>query len=172
MGGAFGPPIGDIWCTGDGKKWSLVTKEPKFKALNGLSAVVFDGKIWLLGASNVGLSTNETWCSTDGENWNEVNDSVFSGSIGGNAIAANNAIVLIGDNNVGIHVRYSSIRYSTDGFRWTLINDENGKIYGKDNMTIFTPRKNSIFLFFKEKIWAIGGLDKDDQPVSDVWSSE
>jgi hypothetical protein len=60
----------DVWTSKNGLDWQQLTPEiVKGEQLFGYSAVVFDGKIWLLGCNRNGLFSSQVLVSSDGKNW-------------------------------------------------------------------------------------------------------
>ncbi len=62
--------------------WTLVTDAAAFAARDGAGALVYDGKMWLIGGWNPGdklhfpkICNNEVWASADGRLW--VMEGVF-----------------------------------------------------------------------------------------------
>lgn len=60
----------DVWRSTDGFNWHLIAPEiVPGEEIFGYTAVVFDGKIWLLGCNRNGRFTSEVLYSADGKNW-------------------------------------------------------------------------------------------------------
>jgi len=60
----------DVWSSTDALEWKLVTNEiVKGEQIFGYAAVVFDGKIWLLGCNRNGRFASEVLVSSDGKTW-------------------------------------------------------------------------------------------------------
>lgn len=64
-----GAAANDVWSTADGVRWQLETDEIAPERPVGYSAIVFDDRIWLLGANRAGMFTNEMLVSADGKDW-------------------------------------------------------------------------------------------------------
>ncbi len=60
--------LNDVWSSEDGLTWTQVTAAAPWCPRSGLAAVVYHGKIWVLG----GGDRNDVWCSEDGANWTQV----------------------------------------------------------------------------------------------------
>src|SRR5688572_20542626 len=65
-------------------EWTLVTPKAAFAPRDGAGALVFDGRMWLLGGWNPTdktffprLCNNEVWSSTDGSTWTLVKPNTF-----------------------------------------------------------------------------------------------
>jgi hypothetical protein len=60
----------DVWSSPDGLNWTLETKElVKGETIYGSAAIVFDGKIWMLGCDRNAVFKSEILTSTDGKKW-------------------------------------------------------------------------------------------------------
>jgi len=65
-------------------KWVNVTQTAAYAPRDGAGALVFDGKMWLLGGWNPSdkvyfprICNNEVWSSTDGVTWSLVKPNTF-----------------------------------------------------------------------------------------------
>lgn len=56
--------LNDVWCSGNGVDWTLVTGNAGWSPRRGHTAVVFDNRMWVLGGPD-----SSVWYSTDGKNW-------------------------------------------------------------------------------------------------------
>jgi hypothetical protein len=59
----------EIWSSPDGKEWTKVTGE--LPAMSGGSPIVFDGKLWLVGANRDGAFGRSSLVSSDGVTWTD-----------------------------------------------------------------------------------------------------
>jgi hypothetical protein len=57
----------EVWSTTDGKEW--IKSPAEMPAINGGTPVVFDGKVWLIGANRDGVFGRSSMVSSDMENW-------------------------------------------------------------------------------------------------------
>jgi len=65
----------NIYYSVDGSNWVLATANPPFEIRHSHTAVVANGKIWVIGGYSFNLGAlNDVWCSSDGINWECVND--------------------------------------------------------------------------------------------------
>src|SRR5262245_63236971 len=67
-------------------RWVNVTKQVAFAPRDGAGALVFRGRMWLLGGWNPGdpehfprVCNNEVWSSADGARWSLVKPNTFGG---------------------------------------------------------------------------------------------
>lgn len=59
----------EVWASRDGKEWRRV--QTAFKRKWRGTPVVFDGKLWLVGANRGGTFESAVWMTEDGSNWQE-----------------------------------------------------------------------------------------------------
>ena len=61
--------FGDVWYSRDAKTWTEATYSAPWGRRFGQGAVVFDGKMWVMGGTrdfNHNVLFNDVWCSSDG----------------------------------------------------------------------------------------------------------
>lgn len=107
----------DVWSSMDGLNWERVTGEiVRGEEIFGYTAIVFDGRIWLLGCNRNGRFSSQVLVSSDGKNW-EGQDAPWSPRGGIAAAVFNKKIYMTGGKYGGTpdHVDFV---YSND--LWTL----------------------------------------------------
>jgi hypothetical protein len=176
----------DVWSSSDGANWTLVkpssigraylgsakpppqpSAEPATWSARGVicGAVVFNGRIWLIGGgvygtpSNPEVLYNDVWSSADGVSWSRAIDhtpwnpriyhdiTVYDGHmwvIGGHAAD--------GDGNL------ADVWYSSDGVQWTQLPN-----------TPWLARHAASAAAFNGVLWLTGGT-ADGGSQNDVWS--
>lgn len=73
IGGNGQTALNDVWWSTDGRTWSQVTATTPFTPGRGLhSAVVFNGRIFVIGGLNGSTDYNDVWSSSDGVVWNQL----------------------------------------------------------------------------------------------------
>jgi hypothetical protein len=90
--------LDDVWASADGRLWELVADGP-FAARAGHTAVVFDGKIWVIGGTHAwpAASQSDVWYSADGVNWCEATGTTeFSSRYGHASVAFQDGLWVIG----------------------------------------------------------------------------
>ena len=146
--------------------WKSVTMKAAWAPRDGAGALVFKGRMWLLGGWNPGdkkhfprICNNEVWSSTDGAAWSLVKpntfiDDTFDGSrdwegrhTAGYVVYKGKMWIVGGDGNQGHY--QNDVWNSADGKTWTLVN--------KDRPVPWGPRVLHYTFVFKDKIWVIGG---------------
>jgi len=153
----------DVWSSADGKNWKLeLANAPWSKRTHG-KAIVFDGKIWIIGGGTrapKANSLNDVWSSVDGVNWTLVTDSAaWAPRIWFSALVYRNRIWVLGgwseSGNIG------DVWYSKDGKNWTEFKSD----------IQWTKRHEHSAFVFKDKIWIAGGAAEPDYKLdSEVWS--
>lgn len=151
----------DVWSSSDGKNWELVTQAPWApRAFH--SAVVFKGKIWVMGGGSYKpdyYAFNDVWSSEDGKHWKKVSDAPWSSRIWFSTVVYQNRMWVIGgwDKKDG---NYGDIWHSSDGVRWNRL----------VTATQWRPRHEHSAYVFQDKIWVAGG--HADPLTNEVWVIE
>jgi Concanavalin A-like lectin/glucanases superfamily len=140
----------------------------EFFGRDGVGALSFQGKMWLLGGWNgelVPTTNNEVWSSTDGVNWQLVTRAPWERRHdAGYAVFQGRMWVVGGDRITG---HYQNDVWSTaDGINWERATDD----------VPWANRATQYVLTFKDRLWLMGGQQTFETtlPVvayNDVWSS-
>ena len=169
-------------------EWVKVTDNAAFAPRDGAGALVFKGKMWLLGGWNPRdmehfprMCNNEVWSSEDGLTWDLINENTFH-SFGrtfrrrldwegrhsaGNVVFKDKMWIVGGDANQGHH--QNDVWNSEDGKTWHYVNIDNPVPWG--------PRSLHQTLVFKDQIWVLGGqtmplfADVEEKVYYDIWRS-
>jgi hypothetical protein len=147
-------------------RWVKVTDRAAFAPRDGAGAVVFRGRMWLLGGWNPGdrehfprVCNNEVWASSDGARWTLVKPNTFGVSgaapradwegrhTAGYAVFRDRMWILGGDANQGHY--QDDVWSSADGRHWTLVN--------AGQPVPWSPRALHATLVFRDRIWVLGG---------------
>lgn len=150
--------------------WSLVTDAPAFPPRDCAGALVFDGRMWLLGGwfPYADPKTNsEVWSSGDGLDWQLATVAPWEGRhCAGYAVHDGRMWIVGGDNN-----RYhyqNDVWSSPDGVTWTQVAAD---VPWRDRVT------HSV-VAFHDRLWVLGGQQityfdpsGGDAVYDDVWSS-
>ena len=114
----------DVWTSNDGLDWKQVTPEiVKGEPIFGYTAVVFDGKIWLLGCNRNGRFSSQILVSRDGQNW-EAQSAPWTPR-GGIAAAVHDGKIYLTGGKYGGTPDMPNFIYSND--IWTLTTVEVSK---------------------------------------------
>lgn len=167
-------------------KWVNVTNSAAYAPRDGAGALVFHGRMWLLGGWNPGdkvnfpkVCNNEVWSSKDGVTWSLEKPNTF-GKAGfdpgldwegrhtaGHVVYDNKMWIIGGDANQH-HYQYD-VWNSTDGKTWNYVNQGRQVPWG--------PRVLHYTVAFKGKIWVMGGqtvpqfATAEHQFYNDIWNT-
>jgi N-acetylneuraminic acid mutarotase len=122
--GGTGTRFNDVWSSPDGVNWTqqIPAGGAIFSPRLGHAAVVYGGKLWVIGGDIDGGGTetvvNDVWSTADGTSWVKVSDSAAFPAREGHGVAVfNDAMWIVGgdDANGG----RSDVWKSTDGVTWS-----------------------------------------------------
>jgi len=133
----------DVWASTDGINWHQLTDSAAWSGRAGLSSVVYNGEIYVMGgsinddAAIIGgnpqrIYFNDVWKSSNGITWNLVTDSAdWAPRAGGIAIVKDGYIYMIGGEE-GFLCQpggpcppyFNDVWRTQDGFNWELVQDE------------------------------------------------
>ncbi len=117
--------LNDVWSSPDGTNWTQQTPAGGniFSPRMGHAAVVYAGKLWVIGGDVADGTPNDTlvsdvWYTTDGTTWvNASANPAFAAREGHSVAVLNNSMWLsAGDNSGGA---LADVWASTDGVTWT-----------------------------------------------------
>ncbi|MDD2716044.1 MAG: hypothetical protein PHW04_09135 [Candidatus Wallbacteria bacterium] len=144
----------DVWWSTNGITWYSAREngEPNgFSARYGHSSVIFDNKMWVIGAESSSGLKNDVWWSDDGTTWSMARD---SGTPNGFTARAGHASVVFNDKMWVIGGTTGSLMadawVSPDGVNWTCVrknSDPDG----------FPAMSGQTSVVFGNKMWVIGG---------------
>ena len=145
-------------------EWVEVNGNAAFAPRDGAGALVFGGKMWLLGGWNPGdkvyfpkICNNEVWSSANGIDWSLEKPNTFREEgfdperdwegrhTAGYAVFQDRMWIVGGDANQGHY--QNDVWHSIDGKRWTCVSRE----------VPWGPRVLHYTLVFAGRIWVMGG---------------
>ena len=150
----------DVWSSADGKEWELVTANAGWSKRGHGQAVVFDGKMWIMGGGlwhPEHVATNDVWCSEDGANWTQVTAAApWKPRLWFSSVVYRDRMWVIGGWSKETD-NFGDVWYSKDGKNWTEL---------KSDVIWKTRHEHSAYVF-QDKIWVAGGHAR---PLnSEVW---
>ena len=153
----------DVWSSPDGKQWDLATANAGWSKRAHAQAVVFDGKIWIMGGGlwhPEHVATNDVWCSEDGANWTRVTDAPpWKPRLWFSSVVYRDRMWVIGGWSKE-NGNFGDVWYSENGKDWTELKSD----------VIWKSRHEHSAYVFRDKIWVAGG---HAEPLnSEVWSLE
>jgi hypothetical protein len=156
-------------------RWMKITDEADFAPRDGAGALVFRGRLWLLGGWNPRdkahfprICNSEVWSSVDGAKWHLENaQAPWEGRhTAGYCVFKDRMLIIGGDANQRHY--QSDVWASSDGRSWERIAD----------CVPWGPRVLHYTVTFNERIWVMGGQTVPQfAPAKevfhcDVWNSE
>jgi hypothetical protein len=167
-------------------RWIRVTDKAPFAARDGAGALVFRGRMWLLGGWNPGdrghfprICNNEVLSSSDGAGWSLIKPNTFRNGqfdsthdwegrhTAGYVVFQDKMWIVGGDANQGHY--QDDVWNSSDGTTWTRVNPDRPVPWG--------PRALHHTLVFRDKIWVMGGqtlpqiAPAPESFYGDIWNS-
>lgn len=154
----------DVWYSEDGKEWKQATASAEWSPRAYHSAVVHDGKIWVMGGGNYVPeyeALHDVWSSEDGVHWTQVSDKApWSPRIWFSSVVYRDHLWVLGGWSNNPSKNWQDVWYSRNGKDWKELKSE----------TIWKERHEHSAYVFQDKIWIAGG---HAQPLSsEVWSLE
>jgi hypothetical protein len=152
----------DVWSSADGKQWKLEVKNAAWSPRAYHSAVVHEGKIWVLGGGNyvpAYHALNDVWNSSDGVHWERATDRAgWSPRLWFSAVVHRDRMWVLGGWSNNPSKNWGDVWYSRDGKEWTAL---------RSNVVWKARHEHSAYVH-RDKIWVAGG---HAQPLSsEVWS--
>jgi hypothetical protein len=138
-------------------RWRCITDAPPWAPRDGAGAVVFRGKMWLLGGWNHtdpstfpdenGQTCSEVWSSMDGASWKlELAEAPWPSRHCSGFLVHDDAIWLVGGDN-GRGPYQKDVWRSTDGVNWELVLAEGP----------WPDRALYLTAVFDGRLWIMGG---------------
>jgi hypothetical protein len=165
-------------------EWIKVTGKAAFAPRDGAGALVFDGRMWLLGGWNPAdpehfprVCNNEVWSSRDGSHWTLKNPNTFGEEAfdpahhwegrhtAGYVVFRDRMWIIGGDANQGHY--QSDVWCSENGRDWRRVSRQ----------VPWGPRVLHYTAVFRGRIWVMGGqtlpqfAPMEERFYGDAWSS-
>lgn len=155
-------------------EWTCITEDAAFAGRDGAGALVFNGRMWLLGGWNPNDKVNfpricnsEVWSSVDGAEWTLENPQApWEGRhCAGYVVHQGRMWIVGGDANQGHY--QNDVWSSADGVNWDMVTDS----------IPWGPRILHFTFAFDGNIWIMGGQTSpqfapaDEKFYTDVWCS-
>jgi len=177
----------DVWRSEDGVVWENMTQDAGWGARAGLSAVVFNNEIYIMGGSVNDDSSitpngpariyyNDVWKSQNGMNWELVTaDAPWAPRAGGIAVAKDGYIYMIGGEDGFIcnpdtprcPPYYNDVWRTQDGLDWELVNESCAWSARPGHQVVVAQNKFILFGGF-----GLGPEIEVPANPMDVWISE
>ena len=146
--------------------WTKATDSAAFGGRYGAATVVFKDRIWVIGGSSYdGTRFTDIWSTADGSAWRREAELVPCLPRSGHTVVefGGRLWLMGGAATIGgsIFNAQSDVWSSFDGINWTR----------EEDSAAFAPREKHTTLVFNNKIWIMGGQDKNGKMLGDSWSS-
>ncbi|MFQ5734209.1 MAG: galactose oxidase [Planctomycetaceae bacterium] len=160
-----------VWSSTDGTTWKRVTKNAGWTPRIAAAAVVFKGKMWILGGTenyyfgDEKSLKNDVWSSTDGRNWKlATSHAGWSPRAYHQAAVLNGRIYVFGGGNyVPKYHALNDVWSSEDGVKWTRVT----------KAAPWHPRLWFSSVVYRDRMWVLGGWsNKPSTNWGDVWYSK
>jgi N-acetylneuraminic acid mutarotase len=163
--------MNDVWSSSDGITWTQQTPAGSniFSPRMGHAAVVFGGKLWVIGGDVATGTTSDTvvndvWYTADGTTWAQATANAAFPAREGHAVAVlNNSMWLIGGDNG--QTGMADLWMSTDGVTWA----QQAPVG-----TPFPARTLHATATLNSRLYVVGGAAASAWGVTqynDVWST-
>lgn len=169
----FSKVTNKVWSSSDGLTWTVT--EPavatdRWSIRERINAVVFNGKLWVIGGSGYpafgntnsnGTAYNDVWNTTDGTTWTKVTDAAqFIPRCNPSVFVYKDKIWLVGGIDNGRNY-LNDVWTSADGVTWTEVT----------TTTAFTARQGHKVIVHNDQMLLIGG-ETAEGTQADLWVSE
>jgi hypothetical protein len=155
----------DVWFSEDGINWQEATGNAGWELRWDHMALSFQGKLWVIGGMGFdGKLFNDIWSSKDGKIWKqEIANAPFASRQGGALVEFEDKLWLISRLNANIYGGgVNDVWFSENGINWQKT-EKNPEWSGREDVGV---------VVFQNKIWVVGGMDKDFIWKNDVWTSK
>jgi hypothetical protein len=160
----------EVWSSADGAKWERATTSAPWSARLAAAAVVFRGRMWVLGGTedyyfgNQKSLKNDVWSSSDGKVWNlECAEAPWAPRAYHQAVVLGDKIYVFGGGNyVPTYEVHSDVWSSGDGVHWEKVTSK----------VPWHPRLWFSSVVYRDRMWVLGGWSNNpSRNWGDVWYS-
>jgi hypothetical protein len=153
--------LNDVWYSEDGRDWTQAAGHAPWSPRAFHTALVFDGKLWVMGGGNYWPSpsaVNDVWSSTDGRRWTRVIEHApWPGRIWFSSVVYRDRMWILGGWSGNPSKNWNDVWCSRDGKAWHEVKTP----------TIWSPRHEMSAYVFGDALWIVGG---NAWPLlNDVW---
>jgi hypothetical protein len=161
----------EVWWSTDGLNWKEATPHAGWSARLAAGAIVFRGKMWILGGTENYYFGDEkslkhdVWSSADGKQWDLVTDNAGWPPRAYHAAVVHDGKMWVigGGNYVPQYRAFNDVWSSEDGKTWTRVTDA----------AAWHPRIWFSAVPYRDRMWVLGGWSNNpSQNWGDVWSSK
>lgn len=151
----------DVWHSTDGSTWvnNLITAP--FGEVAFHNTLVYNNKMYVI-AADADIGFTKVWSTANGDEWVEETSNAFAGIIGQKGVVFNDAMYLIGGENVAGDKR-NDIWTSTNGATWSLLTN---------NTSVFPGINKHTATVYNNKVWIVGGRTNTADYSNTIYYSE
>ena len=161
----------EVWSTADGVSWTKHTPNGAiWSPRAGHEAVVFNGRMWVIGGARSSTLFNDVWSSADGVNWIlEKEHAEFKERFTHTVVALNNALYLFAGTDTP-----SLINPFATGLQ-DVWRSTNGRDWAQLPTPPFAARMGLATALLNGRIYLVAGVSTSDYLTrtlfNDVWST-
>jgi hypothetical protein len=161
----------EVWWSKDGVHWEQATAAAGWSPRIAAGAVVFKGKMWILGGTenyyfgDEKSLKNDVWSSSDGQHWKlETASAGWSPRAYHAAVALNDRLYVLGGGNyVPQYGATADVWSSADGVHWERLVES----------APWSPRLWFSSVVYRDRMWVLGGWSNNPaKNWGDVWYSK
>jgi hypothetical protein len=160
----------EVWSSADGRDWNRITSQASWSARLAAGAVVFNGRMWILGGTedyyfgNASSLKNDVWSSADGKEWRQETAAAGWSPRAYLAGVVHDGKIWVfgGGNYVPEYKAHNDVWCSADGIHWTQVT----------GAAPWPPRIWFSAVVYRERMWVLGGWSNHPaRNWNDVWCS-
>ena len=161
----------EVWYSADGVTWDRATAEAGWSPRIAAGAVVFKGKMWVLGGTenyyfgDDKSLKNDVWVSADGKAWTRATANAgWSPRAYHQAVVLNDRMYVFGGGNyVPEYHAFNDVWSSADGVTWERVTAK----------APWSPRLWFPAVVYRDRMWVLGGWSNNpSKNWGDVWYSK
>jgi hypothetical protein len=161
----------EVWWSTDGAEWKPATKSAGWTPRIAAGAVVFKGRMWMLGGvenyyfGDEQSVKNDVWSSADGKNWELATDHAGWSARAYHAAVVHDGKMWVfgGGNYVPKYQALNDVWCSEDGVQWKQVTDA----------APWSPRLWFSSVVYRDRMWVLGGWSNNpSKNWGDVWYSK
>jgi hypothetical protein len=161
----------EVWSSTNGADWQQATPRADWSPRLAAAAVVFQGKMWILGGTedyyfgDAKSLKNDVWSSADGAHWQQVTEHAgWTPRAYHQAVVLGGMIYVLGGGNyVPEYEARHDVWCSRDGAHWRQV-------------TAAAPWKPRLWfsaVVYRDHLWVLGGWSNNpSENLGDVWYSK
>lgn len=171
---SFEEPPRDVWSSGDGKGWKLITPNAPWLHSDLAMGITFQDRMWIMGGWHKGRlpghsASHQVWSSADGITWEQIIPGAqWSPRLAAGLVEHRGRLWLLG----GVENYYFGDDSSLKNDVWSSADGKEWKLEAAQ--AAWSPRAYHQAVVLNGKIYVLGGGNYVPryQAKNDVWSSD